>query len=195
MGTDIAPASKDASRVLRALRRRRSHAGEDGASAVEFALVVPLLLLIVFGIVNFGFVFSQQSSLNTAVREGARRAVVNDPFAGATVSANPRTCAGIITSIRNQLSGLSLNPDDVEVKVTQDGWTNAEACGNAFVTSYSVSAGDNVPCRGSFSTSTNTARSLIVEVRFDSDLPIAFPPFPTSIPLTSKAVYRCEFSF
>lgn len=52
---------------------------DRGAVAVEFALVVPLLLLIVFGIVNFGIVFSQQLTLNNALREGARKAVINRP--------------------------------------------------------------------------------------------------------------------
>ena len=55
--------------------------------AVEFALIVPVLLLIVFGIINFGVLFSQQLTLNNAVREGARKAVVNE------VSTN-RQCGG-----------------------------------------------------------------------------------------------------
>ena len=111
---------------------RQSRIGRDdaGASAVEFALVVPIVLLLVFGIINFGFVFSQQSTLNNAVREGARRAVVNDPFNGTSTTANPRKCDGIIASIKNQLSGLGLNAANVQVKVTQDGWTNASACGS-----------------------------------------------------------------
>lgn len=175
--------------------RRVIRRDESGAVAIEFALVVPVLILIVFGIINFGFVFSQQSTLNNAVREGARRAVVNDPFVGASASANPRTCDGIITSIKNELAGLALDTDAVEVRVSQDGWTNAEGCGNTFQTSSFGGSDGNVPCKGSFDTSTNTARSLVVETRYVSDIPVSFPPFPTTLTLTSKAVYRCEFSF
>ena len=179
------------------LRRRRGSRvrGDDGASAVEFALVVPLLLLIVFGIINFGFVFSQQSSLNNGVREGARRAVVNDPFNGNSVTANPRTCDGIITSIKNQLSGLGLATGNVQVKVTQDGWSNGNSCGNTFQASSFGGSAAHIPCIGSFNATTNTARGIIVEVRYASPIPIAFPPFPTTLTLTSKAVYRCEFNF
>jgi Flp pilus assembly protein TadG len=50
---------------------------ERGASAVEFALVMPLLLLILGGIFNFGLAFSQKLALDNAVRETARSAAVN----------------------------------------------------------------------------------------------------------------------
>jgi Flp pilus assembly protein TadG len=175
-------------------RHRRARLRDDeGASAVEFALVVPLLVLIVFGIINFGFVFSQQNSLNTAVREGARRAVVNESFAGSTASANPRTCDGIITSVKNQLSGLALNPADVQVRVSQSGYTNApSSCGTTFVTNSFGGNAARVPCLGS--RANGVEQSLVVEVRFPSRLPAAFPPFPTTLTIGSKAVYRCEFS-
>jgi Flp pilus assembly protein TadG len=45
---------------------------EDGAAAVEFAVVLPALLLIVFGIIEFGFIFNTQISLTQAAREGVR---------------------------------------------------------------------------------------------------------------------------
>lgn len=52
------------------LRTHRSD--ERGAAAVEFALVVPLLLAIVIGIVEFGMAYNYQTQLNNAAMAGAR---------------------------------------------------------------------------------------------------------------------------
>ena len=54
---------------------------EDGASIVEFALVTPLLFMLLFGIIGFGIAFLRVQSIRTAVREGGRAAAV-----GASVS-------------------------------------------------------------------------------------------------------------
>ncbi len=162
--------------------RARHHRGDRGASAVEFALVVPLLLVLVFGIINFGILFSQQLSINNAVREGARRAVVADPNA-------PRSCAKILASVQNELSALALDPTDVAVRISTNGFTSTQPCGNAFVAS---GGSTNIPCKGSYNN--GNAGSLVVEARHVSAIPVSFPPFPTSLTLTSKAVYRCEFS-
>jgi Flp pilus assembly protein TadG len=45
---------------------------DSGAAAVEFALIVPLLLLLVFGIVEFGRAYNTQLSVSAAAREGVR---------------------------------------------------------------------------------------------------------------------------
>ena len=56
--------------------------GERGASAVEFALIVPLLVLLVLGIAEFGHAFQVQGTLSAAAREGVRvMALQNDPAA------------------------------------------------------------------------------------------------------------------
>ena len=56
--------------------------GERGASAVEFAMIVPLLLVLVLGIAEFGHAFSVQGTLSAATREGARvMALQNDQAA------------------------------------------------------------------------------------------------------------------
>lgn len=60
---------------------------EKGAAAVEFALVVPLLLLLLIGMLEFGRVYNAQIELSGAAREGARTmAVHNDPAAARTAT-------------------------------------------------------------------------------------------------------------
>lgn len=49
---------------------------EDGAAAVEFALVVGLLAVLVFGLLEYGLAFWQVQNLRSAAREGARVAAV-----------------------------------------------------------------------------------------------------------------------
>lgn len=60
---------------------------EVGATLIEFVLVLPVLLLLVFGVIDWSLVRSQQHSVTNGVREGARRAVVaewgNDTGCGA----------------------------------------------------------------------------------------------------------------
>lgn len=53
--------------------RRRS---QEGAAAVEFALIASILFMALFGIIEFGRLFSELEVLNSAAREGARVAAV-----------------------------------------------------------------------------------------------------------------------
>jgi Flp pilus assembly protein TadG len=49
---------------------------EDGAAAVEFALIVGLLSILVFGLLEYGLAFWQVQNLRSSAREGARVAAV-----------------------------------------------------------------------------------------------------------------------
>lgn len=49
---------------------------ERGAELIEFALIFPLLLLVLLGIIDFGFLFQRYEVLTNATREGARMAVL-----------------------------------------------------------------------------------------------------------------------
>ena len=53
----------------------RSHRSERGASLVEFAIVLPLFLLLIGGMVDFGRAFYTKVMLTNAAREGARSAM------------------------------------------------------------------------------------------------------------------------
>lgn len=46
--------------------RQRASSGDSGAAAVEFALIVPIFLVLVFGVIEFSFMFNQQSAINSA---------------------------------------------------------------------------------------------------------------------------------
>src|SRR5688572_7841610 len=50
---------------------------DRGAAAVEMALVMPLLLMLIFGIIEFGLLLTAQIGVTEAAREGARAATVD----------------------------------------------------------------------------------------------------------------------
>ena len=51
---------------------------QRGGSMVEFALILPILIILVFGIIEFGILIYNQQVLTNAAREGARRGIVQD---------------------------------------------------------------------------------------------------------------------
>jgi Flp pilus assembly protein TadG len=59
-----------------------------GIAAVEFGLILPVLLLVLFGIVNFGLLFYDQSIITNAAREGARWASINSSAAAGSGCTN-----------------------------------------------------------------------------------------------------------
>ena len=66
--------------------RKRLHdvrlRNERGATVVEFAFIVPLLIVLVLGIAEFGHAFQVSGTLSAAAREGVRiMALQNDPVA------------------------------------------------------------------------------------------------------------------
>lgn len=59
-------------------RSLRPEKRDEGAAAVEFALVLPVLVALLLGIIQFGWYFFVANSASAAAREGARRVVVGD---------------------------------------------------------------------------------------------------------------------
>jgi Flp pilus assembly protein TadG len=66
---------------------------------VEFALVVPILCLLLFGIIQFGILYNNYVTLTDAVRIGARRAAVSRNLGGGATSA-------VVQAVRSSASGL-----------------------------------------------------------------------------------------
>jgi Flp pilus assembly protein TadG len=59
--------------------RARFARSESGASMVEFAIILPILFLFLFGIIDFGRALFQYNNLTNAAREGARFAATRFP--------------------------------------------------------------------------------------------------------------------
>ncbi|SNR66933.1 TadE/TadG family type IV pilus assembly protein [Blastococcus mobilis] len=98
---------------------------ERGATAVEFALIVPLLIVLVIGIAEFGRAFQVQGTLSAAAREGVRlMALQNDPAAAraavrnAAASLDPGITDGQITI--SPASCPVLNGGSTSVRLTID---------------------------------------------------------------------------
>ncbi len=70
---------------------------DRGAVAVEFAIVVPVLLLIVFGIIDFGRAINAQIVLTGAAREGVRLAALG--YSSAEVQARVAAAAPDLTGV------------------------------------------------------------------------------------------------
>jgi Flp pilus assembly pilin Flp len=82
---------------------------DKGASAVEFALILPILVTLVFGIFQFGIAFNNKIALNHAANVGARLAAVGQYDPQIVIDSAP---SGMI-------QGVDANPDpfDPNVKI------------------------------------------------------------------------------
>lgn len=85
--------------------RLRVPRSERGASAVEFAMVLPILVMLLFGITTSGLSYSQSIGVANAVREGARLGATSDacgatPPAGCTATAGSAWADAVIQRVR-----------------------------------------------------------------------------------------------
>jgi Flp pilus assembly protein TadG len=96
---------------------------EKGAVAVEMAIVLPLLLLILLGIMEFGRALNVQVSLTQAAREGARYAAIHYGESGLNVSGTALAAApalgGLGATVTNDATSCTTGANvTVTTKVT-----------------------------------------------------------------------------
>lgn len=99
-------------KILSALRK-----DEKGQSLVEFALVLPVLLFLVLGMLEYGWMLNAKISVTAAAREGARASSV----LGEENSSQAYTVASVAA---NKYIGIgTLDADDITVTVTSESVT------------------------------------------------------------------------
>jgi Flp pilus assembly protein TadG len=91
--------------------------GNRGQAVIEFAMVLPLLLLVVFGITEFSRAWMTVNILTQASREGARLAVVTAPDVALVTARVNEVCnaAGVTTT---GITVVPPSPSDPERRVT-----------------------------------------------------------------------------
>jgi Flp pilus assembly protein TadG len=91
--------------MIARLRRRPSQRPDTGASAVEFALLSIPLFAILFGIIDYGIWFSDSISARQAVRDGARRGVVEN-FTSSSCT-GPGDLANLACTVKEAMEPIS----------------------------------------------------------------------------------------
>jgi Flp pilus assembly protein TadG len=86
----------------RAVRKRRR-----GAAAVEFAIVLPVFVILVFGMIEYGRMVMVQQVITNASREGARKAVLD----GATTSSVQSAVTSYLTSAKISGGSATVSPN------------------------------------------------------------------------------------
>ena len=146
------------------MRRGRPRSKDRGASLVEFALVLPLLTLFLFGIVQFGIAYDMKQSINSAAREGSRTGAI---------PAN--TVNDVEAAVDNSFDGL-VNTGDVTTTIYIDDDSTSP-----------ITGATTQPCDG------NAGHTVIVVSNVDYDLTIPFFG-SRNLTLTGRGEFRCERS-
>jgi Flp pilus assembly protein TadG len=119
---------------------------EQGQAVVEFAIVVPLIAMLLFAILQFGIVFNNYLTLTDAVRAGARKA---------TVSRHATSRHQIVeTAVKNAAPGLDTAKLDISLLTSWEPGTDVKVSASY---PYSVDVLGMVVSSGEI-TSTTTER-------------------------------------
>jgi Flp pilus assembly protein TadG len=132
--------------------------------AVEFALVVPILVVLFFGIVNVGIVLAQQLSLSNSARQAARFAVVD---------VEGRACGDIELEARGAAETIGMAPGDP-----------------AYALSGATGPCER-PCAGATGT---TDLTVTLTYRSEFVVPLPIPGVPSGVDIDGEGVFRCEYS-
>jgi len=159
-------------------RRPPNSRRSRGQSLAEFALVFPVLMLIIGGTIQFGIIFWGQNSLNQVVRDAGRYAVTEKDC-----SAGPGDVQAKINAIASSI-GVARVTGTPTVRMP----TNAELVGGL----PDPVSDKNGVAQPNYCPPTSNTDHVWVRITVDAQVPIFFPFVPGSGSISSTALFRME---
>jgi Flp pilus assembly protein TadG len=129
------------------VKKRIQIRNQQGQTMTEFALVLPVLALILFAVIQFGIVFNNYITLTDATRAGARKAAVSRQ--------DPNRNSAVITAVKSSASDLTSSK--LSVSPPSSTWQSGDDVTVTASYPYSISLLGVVVKSGSL-TSTTTER-------------------------------------
>jgi Flp pilus assembly protein TadG len=162
-------------------RKIRNKTGERGAALVEFALVLPLFLMITFGMLTAGIAFNHKIDLSHAAREGARYAATVPLTQCATIAnCGNKTWPDLIQSVVAERSYGDVTATDAQVCVA------VVTGANSVLSSYST---DGTTCYDDGGADTGNRVHVSITKTGDRIQAILFS---LPVTLTTKATAKLE---
>lgn len=121
---------------MRRGRKRDTEGNQRGAALVEFAFVLPVLLILLFGIVEFAVAFNRAQAVEASAREGGRLAAISTTSTG-----------DVTTRVNDALAGISLD-GAVSVSVNPGGQPCFGRQGEQVTVTVSTPHDVNIPLFG-----------------------------------------------
>ena len=128
----------------------RNNPDEKGQAMVEFVLIAPIFLLLVFGLVQFGILFNNYLTLTDAVRAGARQAAVS------------RTLADPVGATETRIDSSASDLNAADLQVTVDPYDPASG-------THTWAQGGNVSVTASYPYSINVLGFVVKSGRITSE--------------------------
>jgi Flp pilus assembly protein TadG len=172
-------------------RARRTSVRERGAVVVEFALIVPVLMMILLGIVSAGTVYNQKISLAHSAREGARYGAILSPEQSFTTG----TWASNVKDMVNSRSGGDLSSTAGTVCVALVQGSPATTYSGTHDAMWYSTKSDGTPCDAADTyTITTNDNGLRIQVSVSKSARWDLGMTARNVTLTSKCVLQSEFA-
>jgi Flp pilus assembly protein TadG len=147
-------------------RHRPTMHDRRGQALVEFALIIPIFLVLVFGIVDAGRLVFTYNTIANAARAGARVAIVNQAASGSGACDTTQPGANALGCAQSAAVGADVAPSDITV--TYGGYDDSGDCGTGAPASYQIGCVVTVSVTGHFTPLTPVIGQLIGPVDLTS---------------------------